>query len=539
MESEYILEMRGICKSFSGNQVLKDVDIKVKRGEILALVGENGAGKSTLMNILFGMPVIHSTGGFDGEVFIDGRPVSIASPFDAMELGIGMVHQEFMLIDGYRVDENIKLNRENLRPGPLHKMFGGNLSLLDREAMAVEAAGTLDRLGIELSTRTRAGELPVGHKQFVEIARELDKKNIRLIVLDEPTAVLTESEAHQFLECVKSVARQGISFIFISHRLDEIKAYADQVAVLRDGQLAGDYRVSEVSVIRISELMVGREVELKQKTKRAENKGENAVEFRNFSVNMPGEELHYMDFAIHKGEILGIGGLAGHGKAAVANGLMGLYPSAGEILLNGKKLRAEETLGTLRQGVAFVSEDRRGVGLLLEESIEQNITIAAMRVKNRFTVKRAGIRFYSRRQGREFAGRMIEELDIRCTGQGQYVGRLSGGNQQKVCLARAISMDPEILFVSEPTRGIDIGAKKRILDFLVNLNQTRGITIVITSSELAELRSVCDRIAIITEGRVAGVLRPEDEDYKFGLLMSGSKLETASGGEENREEAPQ
>lgn len=524
METEYLLEMRNIGKSFSGNRVLNDVDIKVRQGEILALVGENGAGKSTLMNILFGMPVIHSTGGFEGEIRIDGQPVWIASPFDAMKLGIGMVHQEFMLIDGYDVAENIKLNRENRRPGLMKKIFGGCLSLLDREAMSAEAAETLDRLGIELGSHTRAGELPVGHKQFLEIARELDKRNIRLIVLDEPTAVLTEREAHQFLECIKTVAGQGISFIFISHRLDEIKAYADQVVVLRDGRLAGDYRVSDVSVIRLSELMVGREVELQKNARREEQHRETAVEFRNFSVNMPGEELHNINFSIQKGEVLGLGGLAGHGKAAVANGLMGLYPAAGEVFLNGSKLRVEDTLNTLRQGVAFVSEDRRGVGLLLEESIELNVTVAAMRVKNRFTVKRAGFRFYSPKQGQEFASRMIKELDIRCTGRGQFVGKLSGGNQQKVCLAKAISMEPDILFVSEPTRGIDIGAKKRILDFLTELNRTRGITIVITSSELAELRSVCDRIAIITEGRVAGVLKPDDEDYKYGLLMSGTRL---------------
>lgn len=525
VEADYMLEMRKIGKSFSGNQVLSDVDIKVRPGEILALVGENGAGKSTLMNILFGMPVIHSTGGFDGEIRIDGQPVSISSPFDAMKLGIGMVHQEFMLIDGYDVAENIKLNRENCRPGPMQRILGGSLSLLDRKAMEAESAETLDRLGIELSTRTKAGELPVGYKQFLEIARELDKQNIRLIVLDEPTAVLTESEAHQFLECIKTVADQGISFIFISHRLDEIKAYADQVAVLRDGRLVGDYRVSDVSVIRISELMVGREVELRKNSRREEEHTEPAVEFRNFSVNMPGEELHNIDFTIYKGEVLGLGGLAGHGKAAVANGLMGLYPADGEVFLNGNKLCVEDTLNTLRQGVAFVSEDRRGVGLLLEESIELNVTVAAMRVKNRFTQKRAGLRFYSPKQGQEFARRMIEELDIRCTGQGQFVGKLSGGNQQKVCLAKAISMEPDILFVSEPTRGIDIGAKKRILDFLTELNRSQGITIVITSSELAELRSVCDRIAIITEGRVAGVLKPEAEDYKFGLLMSGTKLQ--------------
>lgn len=208
MQSEYILEMKNISKSYSGNQVLQGIDIQVKKGEILALVGENGAGKSTLMNILFGMSVIHSTGGFDGEVLLNGEDVHIMSPFDAMKAGIGMVHQEFMLINGYNVAENIKLNRENLKGGILGRIFKNSLALLDKNSMEKEAQETLDGLGINLSVKENVGKLPVGYKQFIEIARELNKEDIKLIVLDEPTAVLTESEAKQFLDCVKNVAKR-------------------------------------------------------------------------------------------------------------------------------------------------------------------------------------------------------------------------------------------------------------------------------------------------------------------------------------------
>lgn len=225
MSSKYVLEMNHIEKDFFGNKVLKDVSIKVKPGEIVALIGENGAGKSTIMNVLFGMPAIHQTGGFKGEVLIDGEKVNIKSPVEAMKYGIGMVHQEFMLIDGYDVAENIKLNRENVKKTPLSMIFGKRLNLVDRISMHKESRATLDSLGIELSERTRVGSLPVGYKQFVEIARELDKKNIKLIVLDEPTAVLTEKEAEQFLKCVKEVSEKGISFIFISHKLDEVRHY--------------------------------------------------------------------------------------------------------------------------------------------------------------------------------------------------------------------------------------------------------------------------------------------------------------------------
>ena len=262
MSSKYILEMNHIEKDFYGNKVLKDVSIKVKPGEIVALIGENGAGKSTIMNILFGMPAIHQTGGFKGTVLIDGEEVHIKSPTEAMKYGIGMVHQEFMLIDGYDVAENIKLNRENTKPNVASLIFGKRLNIVDRFAMHKESRATLDSLGIELSDRTRVGSLPVGYKQFVEIARELDKKNTKLIVLDEPTAVLTESESEKFLECVRSVAERGIAFIFISHKLDEVKANAHHTFILRDGEMVGDFDTTELSTIRMSELMVGREVEL-------------------------------------------------------------------------------------------------------------------------------------------------------------------------------------------------------------------------------------------------------------------------------------
>ena len=477
------------------------------------------------MNVLFGMPVIHSTGGFEGEVLFEGEPVQIQSPFDAMQCGIGMVHQEFMLIDGYDIAENIKLNRENLKASALNRVLGDKLALLDRAQMGSEAEQTLKRLGISIPVDSLVGKLPVGYKQFIEIARELDKRNIRLIVLDEPTAVLTEAEAKQFLESVRMVAQEGISFIFISHRLDEIKKYSDRVAIMRDGALVGSYDTSDISTMRMSELMVGREVELSKRTGDSGKKAEKTIiEIENFSVDMPGEALHRISFDIKEGEILGFAGLAGHGKAAIANGINGLYPTSGKIRLDGEELDVTDTLNTLNKGLMFVSEDRRGVGLLLDQPIETNITVAAMRVKNRFTKRILGVRFYDRKAGRRYAKKMIDTFDIRCTGSAQIVRRLSGGNQQKVCIARAVSMEPRILFVSEPTRGIDIGAKKKILDSLVEMNKEKGITVVITSSELAELRSVCDRIAIVTEGKIAGVLRPDDADHKFGLLMSGQKL---------------
>lgn len=522
-ESKYYLEMRNISKEYSGNSVLKNVSLAVRPGEILALVGENGAGKSTLMNILFGMSVIHSTGGFSGEILINGEKADISSPLDAMKYGIGMVHQEFMLINGYEINENVKINRENLKPGLLRKIFGDRAGRLDRKQMKADTAAVLEELGLNLDPSVITGTLPVGLKQFIEISRELDKKNIRLIVLDEPTAVLTESEAEQFLECVKEVSRKGISFIFITHRLKEVKSYADNIVVLRDGELVGTYETESISLEKISELMIGRTVNFDRQVENDRNfdGAEYELELDNFSVNMPGEVLRNATLKIHKGEIFGIAGLAGHGKAAISNGIMGLYPCEGDVFVKGKKIDETDTLNTLEEGVAFVSEDRRGVGLLLNESIEVNTVISSLRVRNNFLKRIAGIRFYDRKASKAFTEDMIKRFDIRCTGPDQQVGRLSGGNQQKVCMARAIALNPELLLVSEPTRGIDVGAKKRILDELVEMNRNNGTTVVVTSSELAELRSICDRIAIVSGGSVVGILSPFDENYRFGLLMSG------------------
>ena len=271
--------------------------------------------------------------------------------------------------------------------------------------------------------------------------------------------------------------------------------------------------------------MIGHSVEFGQVESDRDLPDETALELKSFAVDMPGEVLKEASVKIRKGEIFGFAGLAGHGKAAIANGIIGLYPSQGEVYLNGEKLDLSDTLSILKKNVAFVSEDRRGVGLLLDESIERNTIATSLRVKDRYLKKVLGIKFYDHGSAKEFTDKMIKEFDIRCTGANQAVGRLSGGNQQKVCMARAVASDPELLLVSEPTRGIDVGAKKRILDTLVELNRDKGVTVVVTSSELAELRSVCDRIAVVSGGRIIGILKPYDESYKFGLYMSGIKEE--------------
>ncbi len=522
MQTKHVLEMKNIEKDYYGNKVLKGINLSVKAGEIHALVGENGAGKSTLMNIIFGMPVIHSTGGFNGEVLFDEKPVAVKSPKDAMDLGIGMVHQEFMLLPGFTITENIKLNREITKQNALSRIFGPSLKTLDVNEMRKDAQKALDTIGMGVDDWVPIAGLPVGYMQFVEIAREIDKKNIKLLVFDEPTAVLTESEADKLLDSMKKLAAKGIGILFITHRLDEVLAVADSITVMRDGENVGSISPEEATVEKIAQMMVGRKIERLIVKEAEKNKSEEILlSIKDLKVNMPGEKVKGIDLDIKKGEILGIGGLAGQGKIGIANGIMGLHETTGEVYKNGVKLELNNPKRAIINKLAFVSEDRRGVGLLLDTSIEMNIVMTSMQIQDKFLNTVLSFKMKDDKGIRGWADKMVKELDIRCVGPTQYTRRLSGGNQQKVCIARALTLDPDILFVSEPTRGIDIGAKKLVLDLLIKLNKEMGMTIVMTSSELGELRSICDRIAIVYEGKLEGILSPLDSDVDFGLMMAG------------------
>jgi len=520
-----VLELKGITKSFFGTTVLKDVNLSMNPGEIHALVGENGAGKSTLMNILFGMQVIFDTGGFDGQIVVGGQAVTIDSPRKAMELGIGMVHQEFMLIPGFTVSENIKLNREPTIRNVASRLFGPKLETLNEPLMQSDSKAALGKLAVSIDEMALVGTMPVGHMQFVEIAREIDKKNVRLLVFDEPTAVLTESEASLLLAAMKRLSSEGIAILFITHRLDEVMEVADNITILRDGEIVSRMPRGEAKLDRIAQLMVGRKIERPVLPPRKSEPSEKDVVLKvdNLKVDMPGERVRGLNLTVRRGEILGIGGLAGHGKVGIANGVIGMYPASGRVAKDGVQIPMNDPKRALLSGMAFVSEDRRGVGLLLDESIEMNIILTAMQVQGKFLKPGVlpNLRLEDRAAVREHALEVIRDLDIRCTGPAQLVRRLSGGNQQKVCLGRAFTMEPEVLWVSEPTRGIDVGAKQLVLDLLVKFNREHGMTIVMTSSELGELRKICDRIAIVYRGQIAGVLPPDASDVDFGLMMAG------------------
>ena len=538
-----LLKLEHIGKEYYGNRVLSDISFSIDSGEIIGLVGENGAGKSTLLNILFGMPVIASTGGYEGELFIDGKHVNFSSPNQALAAGIGMVHQEFSLIPGFTAAENILLNREVLNPSLMNYVFSDRVSTLDREEMHKRANAAIHTLGVNINPDMTVSEMPVGYKQFIEIAREIDRKNTRLLFLDEPTAVLTESEAEILLTALKKLARSGIAIVFISHRLHEIKDLCSRILVLRDGKLITDQPSNELSIREITSLMVGRETSRVEEVPelpaepvtpddinetldiqpgKKKKKVKPALKVDHLWVDMPGETVRDVSFEVKKGEIFGIGGLAGHGKLGIPNGIMGLYPAGGKVRLFGKKLTLNHPRAALSRKMAFVSEDRRGVGLLLDEPLDWNITFTAMQTQGRFLLGIPYIfqvrnEYAMRKEARKF----IDSLGIKCTGPSQLAGELSGGNQQKVCLAKAFVLRPDILLICEPTRGIDIGAKTLVLDTLKEYNRENGTTIIITSSELEELRSVCDRVAIVGDGKIAGVLPASSPAEDFGMLMMG------------------
>lgn len=517
-----LLQMQNIKKDFFGNQVLTDINFTLGEGEVLGLCGENGAGKSTLMKILFGMDVIRETGGYSGDILIDGKKVEFNTPFDALEAGIGMVHQEFSLVPGFTATENILLNREPCKKNIVSEVFGDRLNTLDYKEMDRRSAAAIEKMGVAIDAKMVISDMPVGHKQFTEIARELSKDQLKLLILDEPTAVLTEKEAEALLESIRGMAARGISVIFITHRLHEILAVCDKVVVMRDGYVVRDVPTRETSVEDITKWMVGRDVQSAAVGEaRTNDGGRTILSIKNLWVDMPGETVRDVSLDIREGEILGIGGLAGQGKLGIPNGVMGLYEAGGKVEFNGQEIPLNNPRKCLDSSLAFVSEDRREVGLLLDESLEWNVAFPAMQIQEKFLKKLLGgfIKWRDEKGIHKVTQKYIDELQIKCTSSKQKAKELSGGNQQKVCLAKAFALEPKFLFVSEPTRGIDVGAKALVLEALKEFNRDSGVTVVMISSELEELRQICDRIAIISGGQVAGILPAAASSEEFGLLM--------------------
>lgn len=519
-----LLEMKHISKSFGEQTVLNDINLKIKKGEVHVLLGENGAGKSTLMNILFGMSSIWESGGFSGELLFEGKQVKIKNPLEAMHLGIGMVHQELMLIEDLTVYENIMLHAEFTKDTFINRMFGNKFSLIDRKSMKKEAEKVLLKMGISLNCGAKVSSLPLSYKQMIEIAREIKKEDKKLLILDEPTAILDLEESKKLLSIIKKLTKEGLSVLLITHKLSEAIEIADEITVIRNGVTVETLDKKETDEKELAYLMVGKDIN-KSSKKQEEIKTKNVLlSLRNFYVEKKAEEVRGIDLDIFEGEILGIAGISGQGKLGIGNGILGIEKAYGSMKFCGKNIPLNKTKAVLQAGIAFVSEERKENGLLLENSVEENICWTAMQIKNKFVKKVFFSYFADKKEMKKWSTQMIKDFDIRCKSYSQKVKELSGGNQQKVCFARALTLNPKLLIVSEVTRGIDIGAKEILIKKLLKENK-KGMTILMIDSDLEQLIHLCDRIAVMYDGKIQGILSPSESIEKFGLFMGGAYRE--------------
>jgi ABC-type sugar transport system ATPase subunit len=475
-----LLKMQRICKSFYGVEVLHSVDFEVEKGEIRALCGENGAGKSTLMKVLSG---IHEQEG--GEVIYNGELIKpTADPLEVQSYGISMIHQELNLFDDLTVAQNIFLCREPRRAN----------GLIDFGKMYRESVKLLERLGEKIDPRTTVRELKIAQKQMVEIAKAISF-NVELLVMDEPTAVLTGKETEIMFNLMRSLSEEGIAIIYISHRLKEITDVCHSVTVLRDGSYIDTKKVSEVTEKDIATLMVGREVHHSSIGDFCGNEEDVILEVKGVTDNM----LNDVNFSVSRGEIICFSGLVGAGRTELMEVIFGIrHPEKGEVLLEGKPVSVKSAIDAIRCDIGLVTEDRKDTGLVLCRDITENSNYVFWRKTQGF--------FRNAKKTKSNTAGMIERLNIRCAGADQAVANLSGGNQQKVALAKWLISDAKVLILDEPTRGVDVGARQEIYQIIRELAES-GMAIVIVSSDMQEVMNISQRVVVMHEGRKTGELK--------------------------------
>jgi len=482
-----LLEMKQISKRFPGVVALDRVDLEIYRGEIVALIGENGAGKSTLMKILGGVVEPDA-----GTLCIDGKETAIHSVQYATRSGIGFVHQELNVLDNLDVAGNVFLGREPLR--------GGLLKIIDRSKMYEETDKHLERLGLNISSRTPLARLCIAEQQMVEIAKALSQ-NARLLIMDEPTSSLTLSETNRLLEVARELKAQNVSIIYISHRLSEVEALADRVVVLRDGRKAGALGREEITHERMVRMMVGRELAEFYVPPTSEIQQSAYFEVRALKTRRyPHKPI---SFSIARGEILGFAGLVGAGRTEMAQALFGVDTALdGDVLLDGQRLEIDSPQDAIKYGVYLIPEDRRHLGLITDNSIRENVTLPTLK-------KYASAGLVNRAMERQSAEKVCGELGVRMASIETAVANLSGGNQQKVVLAKWLSFNPKVLIFDEPTRGVDVGAKAEIYSLMRRLADS-GVAIIVISSDMEEVLGVSDRVAVMHEGAITGVLTRDE-----------------------------
>ncbi|MBK8902517.1 MAG: sugar ABC transporter ATP-binding protein [Anaerolineaceae bacterium] len=472
-----LLKMEHITKSFPGVQALDEVDFVVYPGEIVGFLGENGAGKSTLIKILSGIHLKDS-----GSIHFNGQEVSPHSPQEAQKLGISTIHQELALIPYLSVAENIFLNREPRLA----------LGMVDFRRMNREAEALLHDLGADIPGKKLVHELNVAAQQMVEIAKAVSQ-NAQLILMDEPTSALSSKETAALFSLMRRLQERGVAVVFVSHRLDEVRQIVDRVVIMRDGRHVGTYPIAEVSEEQIIRLMVGRDVGLFPKTE-AEI-GEPVLELRDLCGD---NGVEHIDLTVRAGEIVGLSGLVGAGRTELVRLICGVDKvTQGEVLINGRSVNINSPMQAVKQGIGWIPEDRKLHGLILEMDVKDNTTMAILpRISNMFGAIKNG-------EAKKVTREYVSALSIATPGLAQRVRNLSGGNQQKVVLAKWLSTEPRVLIMDEPTRGIDIGAKAEVHALMGRLAQ-QGIGILMISSEMPEIIGMSDRVIVMCQGRITG-----------------------------------
>lgn len=482
---EKILEVKGVSKSFPGVKALDHVDLNIYPGEVMGLLGENGAGKSTLMRVLSGV-----YNKDEGELFFKGEQYNPKDPKDAMDKGIAIIHQELNLIENMKVYENIFLGRELKNAGRL-----------DTETMIQESRKLLDFLNSSIDPETTVSELSIANKQLIEIAKALSIDS-DIIIMDEPTDTLTTSEVEDFFEVIHALKKENKGIIYISHKLEEIFEICDRYSVLRDGQYIGERITADSNEEEIIEMMVGRSLD--EFIPYVEN------EYEEIALEVYGATNEYIkdvSFSLKKGEVLGISGLVGSGRTELAKSLYGVYPlESGTVKLYGQEININYPREAIRNNIVYVSEDRKGEGLIVSSNVKKNITLSNL-------LNYVSFGYIDVKKEVEDSNKYIKEMNIRTPSYQQIVENLSGGNQQKVAIAKALATHPTILILDEPTRGVDVGAKKEIYDILNEIKK-EGKSIIVISSDMLEVLGISDRLLVMRDGRVVGEFDREEVDQQ-------------------------
>ena len=489
-----LLEMRKITKTFPGVKALDEVDFSLERGTVHALMGENGAGKSTLMKCLFGIYTPDS-----GEIYIDGKKVSYKDPKDALDSGVAMVHQELNQVSMRSVAENIMLGR-----------FPNKYGIIDHKKMNQETQDLFDRLGLNFDPKKIIGKYSVAERQLIEIAKAVTY-DAKILVLDEPTSSLTESEVDKLFEIINKLRTQGVGIIYISHKMEEILSISDFVTVMRDGKFIDCKPASELSKDEIIKLMVGRKIDATSLKTDEYIQDEIMLEVKNLSGKYK-PTVTDISFTLQKGEILGVAGLVGSRRTELVETIFGLrQKESGQIFIHGKEVENKDPIEAIKNGFALVTEERRATGIFPYAAIRLNATIANIKKYSKHSI-------VSDKALKEDTDKVIESMEVKTPSQSTKIMNLSGGNQQKVIIGRWLLTDPDVLLLDEPTRGIDVGAKYEIYKLIGDLAK-EGKSVIFISSEMAELQMVCNRIMVMSNGRLAGIEK-NDENLTQEKIMA-------------------